>query len=207
MMAQPQIIHIVDDDDAVRDSLEILLEAAGFAVATYPSGDAFLEQMPAEPAGCLLIDVRMPGRGGLEVQEELRSRNVPLPVVIITGHGDVPLAVRAMKGGAIDFVEKPFSDDLIIGSVRRALDIGASLRRQDSAAASVAARVALLTQRERQVLEKLVAGQPNKVIAYELSISPRTVEIHRARVMEKMQARSLSELVRMALAIDLGASD
>lgn len=204
MMAQTSTVHVVDDDDAVRDSLEILLRAAGFEVATYPSGDAFLARMPARPEGCLLIDVRMPGRGGLDVQEELRARNITLPVVIVTGHGDVPLAVRAMKGGAIDFVEKPFSDDLIIGSVRRALDVGAALRRHDNAAAGVAERVALLTQRERQVLEKLVAGQPNKVIAYELSISPRTVEIHRARVMEKMQARSLSELVRMALAVDLG---
>jgi two-component system response regulator FixJ len=204
MMAQNLIVHIVDDDEAVRDSLEILLEAAGFQIFAYPSGDAFLEKMPATPEGCLLIDVRMPGRGGLDVQEELRARNIMLPVIIITGHGDVPLAVRAMKGGAVDFVEKPFSDDLIIGSVRRALDISASLRRHDAAAAGIAARLALLTQRERQVLEKLVVGQPNKVIAYELSISPRTVEIHRARVMEKMQARSLSELVRMALAADIG---
>lgn len=207
MMAQTPTVHVVDDDDAVRDSLEILLQTAGFEVATYPSGDAFLERIPARPDGCLLIDVRMPGRGGLEVQEELRARNVTLPVVIITGHGDVPLAVRAMKGGAIDFVEKPFSDDLIIGSVRRALEIGASQRRLDNAAAGVAERIGLLTQRERQVLEKLVAGQPNKVIAYELTISPRTVEIHRARVMEKMQARSLSELVRMALTVDLGGQD
>ena len=137
-MATIPTVHIVDDDEAVRDSLEILLEASGFRVVAYPSGDAFLEQMPADPDGCLLIDVRMPGRGGLEVQEELRARNIALPVVMITGHGDVPLAVRAMKGGAIDFVEKPFSDDLIIGSVRRALDIGASARRHDAAAAGVA---------------------------------------------------------------------
>ncbi len=205
-MAEKPTVHIVDDDEAVRDSLAILLEAAGFRIASYVSGDAFLETMPAVPEGCLLIDVRMPGKGGLDVQEELRLRNIALPVVIITGHGDVPLAVRAMKGGAVDFVEKPFSDDLIIGSVKRALDIDAAMRRQDAAAAGVTQRVALLTQRERQVLEKLVLGQPNKVIAYELSISPRTVEIHRARVMEKMQARSLSELVRMALSADIGGA-
>jgi two-component system response regulator FixJ len=199
-------IYIVDDDEAVRDSLRLMLEANGYAVIAYPSGDAFVQHLPAEPEGCLLIDVRMPGRGGLEVQEELRGRHVPLPVIVMTGHGEVPLAVRAMKAGAVDFVEKPFSDDVILASIGRALELGQQTRQQETVAAGVASRLALLTERERQVLEGLVAGQPNKVIAYELSISPRTVEIHRARVMEKMQARSLSELVRMALAAGVGGA-
>jgi two-component system response regulator FixJ len=199
-------IHVVDDDEAVRDSLRLMLEANGYEVAAYPSGDSFIERLPAEPGGCLLIDVRMPGRGGLEVQEELRARHVPLPVIIMTGHGEVPLAVRAMKAGAVDFVEKPFSDEVILASITRALELGEHNRQQETAVAGIAARLALLTERERQVLEGLVAGQPNKVIAYELSISPRTVEIHRARVMEKMQARSLSELVRMALAAGISGS-
>jgi two-component system, LuxR family, response regulator FixJ len=197
-MAQA-MIHIVDDDEAVRDSLQLLLETSGFTVTTYESGDAFLDRLPSPIEGCVLIDVRMPGRGGVEVQEELQHRAVAVPVIIMTGHADVPLAVRAMKAGAIDFVEKPFSDQLIIATINRALEIGATARRQDEAAAGIAQRMALLTQRERQVLDALVQGRPNKVIAYELSISPRTVEIHRARVMDKMQARSLSELVRMAL--------
>jgi two-component system, LuxR family, response regulator FixJ len=195
-------IHIVDDDAAVRDSLRLLLETSGFATVAYESGDAFLATMPARPQGCLVIDVRMPGRGGVEVQEELGARGVKLPVIVMTGHADVPLAVRAMKAGAVDFVEKPFGDQLIIAAIRRALELGASAREQDAAAAGIAQRLALLTQRERQVLDALVQGHPNKVIAYELSISPRTVEIHRSRVMDKMQARSLSELVRMALAAD-----
>jgi two-component system response regulator FixJ len=193
-------IYVVDDDEAVRDSLHVMLEANGFAVAAFATGDAFIDHLPAEPFGCLLIDVRMPGRGGLEVQDELRTRHVPLPVIVMTGHGDVPLAVRAMKAGAVDFIEKPFSDELLLASIARALELGAQNREQETAAADAAARFALLTDRERQVLDGLVAGRPNKVIAYELSISPRTVEIHRARVMEKMRARSLSDLVRMALA-------
>ncbi len=195
-------IHVVDDDEAVRDSLQMLLEASGYSVISYPSGDAFLANLPATADGCLLIDVRMPGRGGLDVQEELQARGIALPVVVMTGHGDVPLAVRAMRAGAIDFIEKPYSDETILGNVERALAMVAATREQDAESAGIVARMASLTQRERQVLDGLVAGRPNKVIAFDLSISPRTVEIHRARVMEKMRAKSLSELVRMALAVD-----
>lgn len=199
-MAAGPTIYVVDDDEAIRDSLTLLLEASGFRVAAFSSGDAFMEHLPADPTGCLLIDVRMPGRGGLEVQEELAGRHISLPVVVMTGHGDVSLAVRAMKAGAVDFIEKPFEEETLRASLRRALEIGSAARRQDARAAEATSRLNLLTVRERQVLEALVSGWANKVIAYELAISPRTVEIHRARVMDKMQARSLSELVRMALA-------
>ncbi|HEV2303229.1 MAG TPA: response regulator FixJ [Stellaceae bacterium] len=196
----PPTVLVADDDEAVRDSLQILLEAAGYRVETYASGSDFLAA--ARPAGeaCLVIDVRMPGLGGLEVQERLQAEGAGLPVVVITGHGDVPLAVRAMKAGAVDFVEKPFSETAILGAVERALEIGRRHQGGGMVAAEAEARVARLSGREREVLDRLVAGKPNKVIAYELSISPRTVEIHRARVMEKTGARSLPELVLMALA-------
>lgn len=197
----PPTVLIADDDEAVRDSLQVLLEAAGYRVRTFASGSEFLSAARPKGDACLVIDVRMPGLGGLEVQERLQAEGAALPVVVITGHGDVPLAVRAMKAGAADFVEKPFTEAAILGAVERAFEIG---RRQPSggttADADAKARIGRLSGREREVLDRLVAGKPNKVIAYELSISPRTVEIHRARVMEKTGAKSLSELVVMALA-------
>jgi two-component system, LuxR family, response regulator FixJ len=198
-MAAPATIFIVDDDDAVRDSLKLLLETAGFSVMAFPTGMAFLETVAPTAQGCVLMDVRMPGMGGLEVHQELRRRNSALPVIVITGHGDVPLAVRAMKAGAADFIEKPFTDETILGGIRRALELGQESRQEQAANAEILARADRLTPREREVFNELVAGHPNKVIAYNLAISPRTVEIHRARVMEKMQARNLSALVRMAL--------
>jgi two-component system response regulator FixJ len=203
-MASSPTIYIVDDDDAVRASLELLLEANGFHVVAYPSGEHFLAKPPSSDQGCLLIDVRMPGISGLELQEELRRRNISLPVVVMTGHGDIPLAVRAMQAGAADFIEKPFTETTILAGIERALKLAQPSHSERAASAQALARVQLLTAREREVLMELVAGNPNKVIAYNLSISPRTVEIHRARVMEKMQARSLSEVVRMAL--DAGIS-
>jgi two-component system response regulator FixJ len=202
-------VFIVDDDDAVRDSLAILLESAGLQVETFASPIAFLaSDAPARP-GCLLTDVRMPHMSGLELQERLVREGRRLPVVVMTGHADVPLAVRAMKVGAVDFIEKPFEDQLLIDSILAALNG----RHQDPEPAAapaaaeaipgcppeIAARLALLTPRERDVLHCLVDGKSNKMIAYDLSISPRTVEIHRARVMEKMQAGSLPLLVRMTL--------
>jgi two-component system response regulator FixJ len=196
---QPTVL-IADDDEAVRDSLQILLEAAGYRVRTFASGSEFLTAARPEGEACLVIDVRMPGLGGLEVQERLQAEGVALPVVVITGHGDVPLAVRAMKAGAVDFVEKPFSESAILGAVERALEIGRRHPAAGMAAAEAKVRIGRLSGRERDVLDRLVAGKPNKVIAYELSISPRTVEIHRARVMEKTGAKSLSELVVMAIA-------
>jgi two-component system response regulator FixJ len=193
-------VLVADDDEAVRDSLKILLEAAGYRVRTFASGSEFLASARPMGEACLVIDVRMPGLGGLEVQERLQAEGAVLPVVVITGHGDVPLAVRAMKAGAVDFVEKPFTETVILEAVERAFEIGRRRPGTGMAAAEAEARIAELTGREREVLDRLVAGKPNKVIAYELSISPRTVEIHRARVMEKTRAKSLSELVVMALA-------
>ncbi|MGQ0662269.1 MAG: response regulator FixJ [Pseudomonadota bacterium] len=203
MEAEPTIF-IVDDDAAVRDSLQALLEAAGLRVEAYDSGARFLDGYRPPRHGCALIDLRMPGMDGLAVQRALAGRDPGLPVIVVTGHGDVPLAVSAMKAGAVDFIEKPFTEKAILDSVRHALDRATRARRAAADAARAAERIAALTPRERQVLDQLVLGRPNKQIAFELEISPRTVEIHRARVMEKMQARSLSEIVRLALAAGLG---
>jgi two-component system response regulator FixJ len=197
-MADP--ILIVDDDADVRDSVRALLESAGFDVRDFDSAKAVLADRSLSQGACLIADVRMPDMDGLALQEELADRRIGLPVIIITGHGDVPLAVRAMRAGAVDFLEKPFDDELLLESIKRAIVLRKESQGQASLAQTAAARIALLTERERQVLECLVAGKANKVIAYELDISPRTVEIHRAHVMEKMQARSLSDVVRLALA-------
>jgi two-component system response regulator FixJ len=196
-------IHIVDDDEAIRDSLSLLLGSAGFAVASYPSAEAFIAAT-AQGAGCVLIDVRMPGMGGLELQEELVRKGRRIPVILMTGHADVPVAVRAMKAGAVDFVEKPFDEKAMLAAIERAFGLGLEAARAEAQGAQIGSRLSHLTPREREVLDALVAGKPNKIIAYELSISPRTVEIHRARVMEKMEARTLSDLVRMALSVGLG---
>jgi two-component system response regulator FixJ len=193
-------VYVVDDDDAVRDSLEILLETAGHRVRTFSSALAFLDALGALGPGCAVLDVRMPEMDGLTLQEELNTRGVHLPVIVMTGHGDVPIAVRAMKAGALDFLEKPFSDEALLESVRGALQQAKRTARQGAIADEAVGRLAHLTEREKQVLEKLVAGLPNKTIAYDLGISPRTVEIHRARVMDKMHVKSLPELVRLAIA-------
>lgn len=194
-----QTVFVVDDDEAVRDSLGALLESAGFEVESFGSGADFLDRLDPKRGGCIVLDVRMPGLSGLEIQEKLTEKRIALPVIIITGHGDVPIAVQAIKAGAIDFIEKPFGDDVILESVGRALEQGRRNKRDASSAVEIEARMARLTPREREVLGQLVIGNPNKIIAYELGISPRTVEIHRARVIEKMEARSLSHLVRLAI--------
>ena len=194
-----QTVFVLDDDEAVRDSLRALLESGGFVVETFGFGTDFLDRLEPEGGGCLVLDVRMPGLSGLEVQEELAKRGIAIPVIIITGHGDVPIAVKALKSGAVDFIEKPFADDIILESVRLALEQGLQNKNDVSAAMEIKARLARLTPRERDVLGQLVIGNPNKIIAHELGISPRTVEIHRARVLEKMSARSLSHLVRLAI--------
>jgi two-component system response regulator FixJ len=199
-MPDAPTIFIVDDDEAVRDSLQILLGTEGYRTAVFGSALDFLDAYTAGQVGCLLADVRMPDMSGLDLQEILAERQLHLPVVIITGHGDVSMAVRAMKAGAVDFIEKPFVDTTILESVRRALSRADRPRGDEALAAEAEARLQALTPREREVLERLVLGRPNKIIAFELNISPRTVEIHRARVMEKMQAESLSHLVRLALA-------
>jgi len=194
-------IYIVDDDAAMRDSLRLLMEASGFAVETFDSAAAFLAG-PHASHGCLVTDVRMPGLDGIALQEELARRNDLLPVIVMTGQGDVPLAVRAMRAGAVDFLEKPFEEDALVASVGRALDQRSRSHARSDATQAALERLALLTERERQVLDLLAVGKANKVIAFELGISPRTVEIHRARVMEKMQAASVADLVRVALAAE-----
>ena len=196
----PLTVFIADDDAAVRDSLQLLLETAGYRARAFANGEDLLAAVRPEDTGCVIIDVRMPGIGGLEVQERLLANCAALPVIVITGHGDVPLAVRAMKAGAVDFVEKPFAEEAILAAVERAFEIGRQRKRAGMDSAEAAARLSPLSEREREVLELLVAGKPNKVIAYELAISPRTVEIHRAHIMAKTHARSLSELVLLAAA-------
>lgn len=202
---QPLTVFIVDDDEAVRDSLHVLLDSIGIANCPYDSGAEFLAAIGPQQRGCILLDVRMPEISGLEIQQRLLARREWLPVIIITGHGDVPMAIAAMKAGAFDFIEKPFKNEVLIDAIRRALEQVRRKHEKSAMADAQSERLAQLTPREREVLENLVLGRPNKVIAYELGISPRTVEIHRARVMEKMQARSLSELVRVALALGVAA--
>jgi len=197
-------VYIVDDDEAVRDSLEALLSAHGYETSSFSSADTFLRTPGTSGEGCLLTDIRMPDMDGLELQERTTRSRPGLAVIIITGHGDVPLAVRAMKAGAVDFVEKPFTEEIILRAVEGALAFVANRRSKPVDHETVLRRLEQLTPREREVLSGLIAGLPNKTIAYDLGISPRTVEIHRARVMDKMQARSLSELVRLALTVGLG---
>jgi two-component system response regulator FixJ len=206
MTADPDV-HVIDDDEAVRESVEFLLRTAGLAVKTYESAAVFLDAVPAIGHGCVITDVRMPGLSGLDLLRHIKERQVPLPVIVITGHGDVPLAVEAMKFGAVDFLEKPFADDVLLAAVRSALDRSEASAARETERAEIRARVATLTQRERDVLHGLVAGNPNKIIAFNLEISPRTVEIYRANVMTKMKAGSLSELVRMALSAGVTKSE
>ena len=202
-MPGERLVYVVDDDEAVRDSLSALLEAKSFTVRSFGLARDFLAAAATLRPGCLVADIRMPEMDGLELQQLLTARAFNFPLIVITGHGDVPLAVRAMKAGAIDFIEKPFAADAIIASVDAALARLAATGEENPLAATAAARLALLSPREREVLQGLLAGLPNKSIAYDLAISPRTVEIHRARVMDKMGARSLSELIRMSLAAGL----
>jgi two-component system response regulator FixJ len=194
------VVHIVDDDEAVRQSLAFLLSTAGIPIRVYDSATSFLASLATLQNGCLITDVRMPDMTGIELLQRLRAKDLMLPVIVITGHGDIPLAVEAMKSGAIDFIEKPFAEEAILRAVRAAEDRAKKLERRSDEEAQVAARLASLSERERQVLDGLVAGNANKTIAYELGISPRTVEVYRANLMTKMQAKSLSELIRMTLA-------
>ena len=198
-MPLENLVHVIDDDDAMRDSLAFLLQSAKVDVRTYESALAFLNAVNEISGGCIVTDVRMPGMTGMELIHRLHELKVTLPIIVITGHGDVALAVEAMKCGAADFIEKPFDDELLLGAVRSALNVQAADQERQAVRSTIDARLALLSPRERDVLEGLVAGQPNKIIAYDLGISPRTVEIYRANVMTKMEAASLSELVRMAL--------
>jgi two-component system response regulator FixJ len=196
-MTDNPTILIVDDDEAVRDSLSMLIESAGMKSQTFGSCREFLAKQTLPQQICLLLDVHMSEMSGLQLLDEMAKRGIRLPVIVMTGQADVPLAVRAMKAGATDFIEKPFTDELMLDAIQRALKAPAAKSAADPA---IKERLAQLSPREHEVLLHMVAGNPNKVAAYNLGISPRTVEIHRARVMEKMAARSLSELVRMALA-------
>ncbi|HEX3484016.1 MAG TPA: response regulator FixJ [Micropepsaceae bacterium] len=202
-MNQTEIL-IVDDDAAVRDSLRALLESSNFVVHEFDCAKALLDSPLLAHGACVVADIRMPDMDGLALQEELIRRGSGLPVIIVTGHGDVGLAVRAMKAGAVDFIEKPFDEQLMLDSIGRAIALSKETRNQAAYTQTAENRIGQLTGRERQVLEHLVAGRANKVIAYELDISPRTVEIHRAHLMEKMQSRSLSDLIRLALAAGVG---
>ena len=203
-MADP--ILIVDDDADVRDSLRALLESAGFEVRDFASAKGVLADTTLAEGACLIADIRMPDMDGLSLQEELVNRRVGLPVIIVTGHGDVPLAVRAMKAGAVDFIEKPFDDELLLQSIKRALSLGRGTRDQVSLAQTAASRIALLTERERQVLEHVVAGRLNKQIAAELGTVEKTIKVHRGRMMAKLEVRSVADLVRLAERINAGSN-
>lgn len=199
MPSDALIVHVIDDDEAMRHSLSFLFRTANIKADTYESADSFLNALPQIDVGCIVTDVRMPGLSGIDLLRHLRERGLGLPVIVITGHGDVPLAVEAMKLGAADFLEKPFDDAVLLSAVRSALSVRASDQERQALKAAISARLTSLSSRERDVLQGLIAGHPNKIIAYDHGISPRTVEIYRANVMTKMQASSLSELVRMAL--------
>ena len=202
-MASEPIVYVIDDDESARHSLEFLLDVAGIRVRSFPSADAFLKASPPLAGACIVTDVRMPGMSGVELVEELKKRGATVPVIVITGHADVPLAIQAMKAGVADFIEKPFDDEVMLAAIRSALaqqagDVEARAERQ-----AIRERIATLSPREREVMDGLVAGKANKVIAFDLDISARTVEVYRANVMMKMQAKTLSELVRMVTIAEL----
>jgi FixJ family two-component response regulator len=193
------LVYVVDDDEAFRDSLRWLLESAGYRVAAFASAERFLEAYRPGTGACLVLDVRMPGLSGLELQEELNRRGHTLPTIFVTGHGDVPMAVSAVKHGAFDFIEKPFNDEALLVLIGKAAQASAAARRESAQRLDTAARLATLTEREREVMDLVIAGKKNKEIACTLGISIKTVEIHRGRVMEKMGVESVAELVRAAL--------
>lgn len=198
---QAPTVFIVDDDAAIRIAMQSLLGSVNLEHEIYASADEYLEKIDDQRPGCLVLDIRMPGLGGLELQEELIKRGNTLPIIFITGHGDVPMAVEAMQKGAVDFIQKPFRDQELLDRIREALATDEQRREKQQQHAEVAKRLDKLTKREREVFDLVVTGKPNKVIAYELGVSQRTVEIHRARVMEKMQARSLANLVKMHMTV------
>ncbi len=194
---QKSTVYVVDDDQAIRHAMELLMRSVGLDYEIFHSADQFLECYTEEFAGCLVLDIRMPGLGGLELQQKLIELDSALPIIFITGHGDVPMAVEAMQKGAVDFIQKPFRDQELLDRIGEALKSDREMRSVREEKAEVSARLDKLTKREHEVLDLVVTGKPNKIIAYELGVSQRTVEIHRARVMEKMEAKSLADLVRM----------
>jgi len=204
-MSELRTIHLVDDDEAIRHSASFLLRHSGFRVKTYTDGVTFLDQVETAERGCILLDVQMPVMDGLEVQEALNARGVSMPVIVLTGHGDVGVAVRAMKAGAVDFVEKPYAKQSLVDALTRAFERLEARQKVEVLAEEARGLIARLTAREKQVLLGLVEGQTNKVIAETLDVSPRTIEIHRANLMDKMNAQSLSTVLRIAFAAGYGA--
>ena len=194
----PAVVFIVDDDDAVRESLEFLMKSIEQPAESYPSAKDFLNAYTDKP-GCLLLDIRMPGMSGIELQEELKKRDIRIPIIFITGHGDVPMAVKAIQAGAADFIQKPFRDQELIDRIREVLVEDTQSRADLSERSEILQRTGTLTEREKEVMEQVVVGKANKVVAIDLSVSQRTVEIHRANVMEKMKAKSLAQLVRLVM--------
>ena len=195
--ANDPIVFVIDDDESARHSLEFLLDVAGIRVRSFASADAFLKSSPQMTGACVVTDVRMPGTSGVELAKKLKQRDAAVPVIVITGHADVPLAIQAMKAGAADFIEKPFDDDTMLSAIRRALAEKSEDDQLQAERNEVLERIGSLSAREREVVDGLVAGKANKVIAFDLDISPRTVEVYRANAMMKMQAKTLSDLVRM----------
>jgi len=206
-MADRRLIHIVDDEEAIRRSASFMLKTSGFDVQTWPSGVAFLKEARNAPTGCILLDVRMPEMDGLEVQQALLTNGIAMPVIVLTGHGDISIAVRAMKAGAVDFIEKPFEKAILLEAIEVAFDRLEDREARAGRAEDARTAIASLTAREQDVLDGLAQGLPNKTIAYDLGISPRTVEVHRANVMTKLGVRSLSEALRIAFAAGLGAGN
>lgn len=194
-------VYLVDDDAAVRAGFSALFKSVGLPVVSFASGEAFLESVDARALGCLVVDVRMPGMSGLELQERLHDRGIGLPIILISAHGDVPMAVRAMKGGALDFLEKPVNEQLLLDRVQGCLSMAHRTHDDAELVATTRARLEALTPREREVLDRLVKGKSSKVIAAELDISPRTVDVHRSHIMDKLGVRSIAELVRVALLV------
>lgn len=205
-MTTKRLIHLVDDEEAIRKSVGFLLRTAGFSVEAWPSGVAFLKAVEPNSSACVLLDVRMPEVDGLEVQQRLQTRGITLPVIMLTGHGDVTIAVRAMKAGAVDFIEKPFEKSVLLAAIGAAFDQVDDVSAHHDRAAKAVVRLAALTTREQDVLKGLADGLPNKSIAYDLGISPRTVEVHRANLMTKLAVRSLSDALRMAFAAGYGVA-
>lgn len=203
-MTDRPLVHVVDDEESVRRATSFFLKTSGYAVRTWESGTAFLKEVRHVEAGCILLDVRMPEMDGLEVQQHLNDRGMTMPVIVLTGHGDIAIAVKAMKAGAVDFLEKPFETDVLAEAIARAFERLDSSNDVVARAAEADVVLGALTNRERDVLQGLAQGYPNKTIAYDLGISPRTVEVHRANIMAKLKARSLSEVLRIAFAGGLG---
>lgn len=201
MSESKPVVYVVDDDSAMRDALSCLIETVSIAVETFKSANAFLEHYsPGRPA-CLVLDVRLPGLGGLDLQEMLVARRDPIPVLLITGHGDVAMAVRAMKMGAVDFIQKPFNDQVLLDKIQKSVDLHRLRMERYALSGDIDERIKRLSPREAQVMERVVVGESNRVIAAELGLSPKTIEVHRAHVMEKMKAKSLPELVRLRLTV------